>query len=50
MKIDLDSPMEILANYISEHLPWLATHPALVALLVVAVPIFLFMLVSVLVE
>jgi hypothetical protein len=50
MKVDLDCPIEILAKYISEYHPWLATHPALVALLVVAVPILLFTLVSILVE
>lgn len=46
MDIDLDAPIDVLADYISEHLPWLATRPTLVALLVVGVPIFLFILVQ----
>src|SRR5262249_48624882 len=37
--------IDILAHYISEHLPWLACHPALLALLVVCVPMILLILV-----
>jgi len=42
--MDLDAPIVILADYLSEHFPWLASHPALVALLVVCVPVILFIL------
>lgn len=42
--MDLDAPIDALADYISEQLPWLAAHPALVALVIVFGPIILFAL------
>jgi hypothetical protein len=43
--MDLDTPIDILSNYILAWLPWLAAHPALAAVLVAFGPIILFELV-----